>query len=359
MPTERNYTQEFDEVLRWDLLNMELSRILNLSRNELEYLKEKSILVTGGSGVIGKWVLKSIYEANKRYRLGMQIYATTRNEKNLRLVSGIDDPNLKVLEIDLTNEKYFQNSTISRIHIDIIIHSAVSSTDNSNHASRYKFAQDISMIKNLISLSSNSKIGLKFIFLSSGVVTDIEQASEVQEILTPHTSMKQEIERLLWRAKKDNIVDLCIIRIYNIYGPGIPLFSKTAIGNFMADGFLKQKIYFESHPESERSYIFIGDLIVQIFHSLNYEGEEILILSSPRAIKFKYLIDAISGIFEGIPVVIMPIKFPPNRYSAHSSDVRHTKLLLKLPRQLSLIAGLRRWKIYLENVSEVEVKSFK
>ena len=359
MPTARNYTKKFDEVPQWDILNFELNRILNISMNELNYLKGKSILVTGGSGVIGKWILRAIYEANKRYKLGIHIYATTRDEKNLRMVSGIEDNSLKVLEIDLANERAFKESLLSGINIDVLIHSAVSSTDNSNEVPHHHFEPDISMIKNLISLSSNKLSSFKFILLSSGVVIDHSQTPSVNDMSTPYASMKHEIERILLNAKKHKRLDLCIMRIYNIYGPGIPLFSKTAIGNFMAGAFFEHKIIFESHPESQRSFIYIGDLIIQILFSLNYDGGEILFLSSLRSIRFKYLVELISSIFEGIPVEILPSKFPTNQYCAPFSDVLNTKQLLKLPRQVSLLTGLRRWKNYLENVSKVEVASFK
>lgn len=54
-------------------------------------------------------------------------------------------------------------------------------------------------------------------------------------------------------------------RLFNFFGPGLPLKSHFAIGNFVHDALNENQIKVTGSLETMRSYLYISDLVIQLF----------------------------------------------------------------------------------------------
>ena len=102
-------------IYRQDLL-ITLKNVVNL-----EYLRKKSILIAGASGLIGSFLVDALHEANQTMQMGIQIYAMGRNLSRLfaRFPYASNSKDLHLVEHDVVFP--FQSNVIK---LDYIIHAA-------------------------------------------------------------------------------------------------------------------------------------------------------------------------------------------------------------------------------------------
>ena len=75
--------------------------------NNYKHLKNKSIFITGGTGFLGKWILRSINFINKKYNLNIKVYLLIRNKGKACFIKKLlEDTNLEFIKGDLINFKF-------------------------------------------------------------------------------------------------------------------------------------------------------------------------------------------------------------------------------------------------------------
>ena len=85
----------------------------------IEVLKNKSILITGATGLIGSFIVDIIYRINKTSKFNIKVYALGRSLKKLRerFDYAINDANFIFIEQDVTHKFKLTNCTLALLSL--------------------------------------------------------------------------------------------------------------------------------------------------------------------------------------------------------------------------------------------------
>ena len=322
-------------------------RSINSSILTLERLRGSNILITGGTGFVGTWLIEMLCLLNKEFKLSIQVYVIARNEP--QNYSFNSDANVRFIKLDIRNIKEIPSS------INYIIHAA-GSPDSREHVSNsiktvetfYKGTQNIldlaSRLPNLIKIihfSSNKIYG------SNYSTTPIEETNSIITGYTNHDiySESKRISETLCKAYVSELsLPIVIVRPFAFIGPFQSLDKPWAINNFIRDAILGGPIRILGNESTTKSYMYGSDLANYILNilALGKVGEVYNVGSShpttllELAIKIKNLINS------DIEIIIKSSK---DNYSKTSFDVPKTSKIeneLQLNSSFDIDDSLRR-----------------
>lgn len=217
------------------------------------------VLVTGGAGFIGRWVVKRLLDSD--YKVLVLDNLSNSSEENIEEFK--KNPYFSfikgdILDNDLLN-KIFKN------HFDICIHLAAQ-IDVQESLENPKKAIDANIIGtfNLLEKLKNSKA--KFVFTSTCMVYDVVSASKAIDEnhpvkpVSPYAGSKLAAEHLAMSYYYSYGLPVVIIRPFNTYGP----FQKSNLEGSVVGVFLKRNINGEvlevfGDGNQTRDFLYIED----------------------------------------------------------------------------------------------------
>ena len=231
-------------------------------------LMNKSIFLTGASGLIGSFLTDTIMYANKYKNFGTHIYVVGRNRKRLeeRFESWLDSEFFHILEQDV------REKIVCDITVDYIIHAA----SNSYPAAFQKdpvgtIEGNVIGTKNLLDFGRRQSIE-KFLYLSSGEVygqlTGIDAFREdMQGYVNPSLARscypmgKRMAENLCIAYKEQYDSPALIARPCHVYGANVTEQDNRATAQFLAKAAAGENIVLKSKGEQIRSYMYVADCV--------------------------------------------------------------------------------------------------
>ena len=148
----------------------DLIEIVELSLNNLELLRDAKILLSGGTGFIGKWLVCALLKANQELSLNLSITIVSRNVNTaIKKFDNFQLGSISFVEADLSfDSKLELNSTNEFTHF---IHAGVMVASPINHVEE-KYIENSSLngAKVFLELARNQGNVPNFIHLSSGAV---------------------------------------------------------------------------------------------------------------------------------------------------------------------------------------------
>lgn len=241
----------------------------------LNELKDKTILLTGASGLIGTYFLASIYCYLKNNNISINVCAVGHGDFSEHLSSFLDYPGAKIFQGDLTDTGFIK--TLPKA--DYIIHAA-------GYGQPGRFMEN--QIKT-IQLNTSTTIALlekllpngKFLFASTSEVYSglPNPPYKEDQIGTTNTTYPRScyIEgkrcgEAICNAFRAQGVQAKSARLSLAYGPGTKIGDKRAINNFIYKG-LQGKIDLLDGGEAKRTYCYITDAVEIMWHIL-LDGKE-------------------------------------------------------------------------------------
>ncbi len=241
---------------------------------DLENLSGKSFFITGGTGVIGAYLIKILIELNIKKKLGIKIFALVRSlEKAKGIFSEYSDNIGKnlffilgdlLLPIDITEK------------IDFVIHAA-SPTQSKFFAE--KPVETIDLIvngtKNVLSFAKRANVS-KFLFISSmevyGEILDEREIIESQCFGSVDTSKprncypesKRLSESLCIAYSIEYKLNISIIRLAQTFGCGVPFDDTRVFAQFARSALNRRNIQLLTRGRSKRCYIDTYDAVTAI-----------------------------------------------------------------------------------------------
>jgi nucleoside-diphosphate-sugar epimerase len=300
----------------------------------MDYLKEKSLLVVGGTGFIGSALLQ---KANK---LGMK---TT----SLSLKKPINTNIIESTNYLITDTSNFEN--LQDVFADLKFNYIVNLAGYINHdlISNGGFSivqSQINLLNNLVSLFNVKKL-IRFIQIGSsdeyGLNKSPQMETSREDPISPYSLAKVMNAQYLQMLNKTENFPAVILRLFLVYGPRqkinrlIPHVIKSCIQN--TDFTL-------SEGNQIKDFTYVEDVVDFILISLikkNVEGN-IINVGSGEAISVKNIVEMInSKIKLGNPKFSK--KFNKNiENSELIPDLSKSKKLLNLSSKTSLDDGLQR-----------------
>lgn len=245
-----------------------------------ETLKNKTIMISGATGLIGRYFIDLLMLKNNNESLNCKIIAISRNKNKIETIfeNYLDDKNFEIIEQDVTDQiEYVGN-------INYIIHAA-------SNTYPIQYATDpIGTIKtnvlgtiNLLELGKQKKIE-KFLFTSSfEVYGKVNNKNEIfendygyidcTEIRSCYPESKRLSETLCIAYSKQENINTSIVRLSRVFGPTMDLNSSLATAQFLKNGIHKEDIVLKSDGEQLYSFNYVGDAVMSILYTLIY-GED-------------------------------------------------------------------------------------
>lgn len=269
-------------------------------------LKNKKILITGASGLIGHYLisffLHSLKSKNKIKLL--TLYHKSRLPSYLGFLKKIK--NVRIIKKDLS--KY---NLREKKKYDYIFHLA-------GYAQPLKFTKNPMQTfflntKSILNLKKNLNKRGKFIYLSSSEVysglTNKATEEKIGKANTDHPRAsyifgKLSGETILSILKKTQKINYKIIRLCLAYGPGTKKNDFRAINQFIEKSINKREIKLIDQGTDVRQYIYILDVIKMILNISFFGKSDIYNIGGKKKILIKNLAKQIAKIQNKI------LKFP-------------------------------------------------
>lgn len=237
---------------------------LGLIHNRLQaaWPKNKTFLITGGTGFFGRWLVESICYIEKKTNAHNKFIIISRQSRQdlVAKISVLAEPFFEVLQHDIQN--HFKISE----NIDYVIHAAsdVSKIKNSKESD---FGSIVVATENLIESVKNKQVA-KFLYVSSGgVYAPSENAAFEDDLrlnkndnISSYAEAKRQSELLVME-----LTNSCIARCFSFVGPFVD--PKMAVMDMISKKIEKQSIIVNS-PGVIRSFMYPSDLVVSLFKLL-------------------------------------------------------------------------------------------
>jgi UDP-glucose 4-epimerase len=246
------------------------------------------VLVTGGAGFIGKYLVKSLLEEGNSVTILDNFSNSTKNSINFLVNAGV-----KVIEGDITKIK---DADIATMDQDIVIHLAAKiSVSESVKNPVETFNVNVKGTKNLL-LSCKKNHVKKIIVSSSAAVYGETRLSSIKltensetNPISPYGESKLEMEKIIEEFCLENGINYVILRIFNIFGVGQSDEYAGVITKFL------EKIKNNKHLEifgdglQSRDFVSVNDVIIAIKNSISYNKNKIFNIATGKGITIKEL----------------------------------------------------------------------
>lgn len=268
-----------------NIIEKEVKKIVD--KIDFEQLRDKSILITGASGLVGIFLIASLKQIQKIYNI--KIYASIKNDIDPKFSEIFKD--CIVFEEDLSEiNEYVYNlypinvGSISATSpkFDYIIHAA-------GYAQPNKFLDD--QIKT-IKLNTKTTIGLlnrlksngKFLFISSSELysgLDCENITENQIGITNTNHPRacyiegKRCGETICYSYLNKGYDVRIARLSLAYGPGTKKGDNRVLNSLIQKGLDNDEIKLMDSGDAIRTYCYITDVVEMLWNVLLF-GKETL-----------------------------------------------------------------------------------
>ncbi len=254
----------------------------NIEKVDFSILKNKRVLLTGCTGLIGINLLASLKLVQKQYNI--QIFCLTNSYIDELFVDLFDD--CIVIKSDITQDDGIDSLlnifSEEQNGVDYIIHSA-------GYAQPKKFTKDkvntiLLNTKTTINLFKLLNFGGNFLFLSSTEVYSGLYNENLSEEMIGNTNPEHprscyiESKRCgesIVHSFRENGYNAKIARIGFCYGPGTKKSDSRVLSNFIQKSFEEKKINLLDSGDSIRTHCYISDTTEMIWNILLYGKESV------------------------------------------------------------------------------------
>jgi nucleoside-diphosphate-sugar epimerase len=235
-----------------------------------------NVLVTGGSGFIGRWVVKRLLDDNNH----VWVLDDLSNGRTENLDEFRDNPNIEVTIGDIKDTRLL--SRLFKNNFDICIHLAASIVvqDSIDHPRR-TFENDVVGTFNV--LEEAKKTNTKFVFMSTCMVYDTASAGGAisekhpTKAASPYAGAKLAGENMVQSYYHAYGLPIVILRPFNIYGPYQKATGEGGVVSVFIQKELKKdvlNIYGDGTQTRDLMYVEdCADFVVEAAYSNAVNGE--------------------------------------------------------------------------------------
>lgn len=257
--------------------NEDLKNAVLKNKSIWKDLKEKNILITGASGLIGSCIVDILMKINEILpEENIKIMALGRNEKEAieRFGKYIDNEKFSFIKQDVTEKINIKEKT------NFIIHAA-----SNAHPVAYAKEPVDTILGNIIGLNNLLEYAVtqgtdRLLFISSGEIygqgnENIESFEEDyrgyidnMKLRSAYPISKQAAENLCVAYAEQYNIETVVVRPCHIYGPSLTAKDSRAFAQFFRNGVEGKDIVLKSKGEQLRSYCYVIDCAMGILYSL-------------------------------------------------------------------------------------------
>ena len=245
------------------------------------------VLVTGGAGFIGKYLVKSLLEKGNSVTIFDNFSNSTKTSINFLVKMGA-----KVIEGDITKIQDLQNAIKEH---DIVIHLAakISVSESISNPSE-TFRINVDGTNNVLIACEKNHVK-KLIISSSAAVygespPNVKLTEEsVMNPISPYGESKMQMEQNVKKFALKHDIDYVILRFFNIYGIGQSLEYAGVITKFIKKIIKKESLQIFGNGSQTRDFVAIYDVIQSIHNASTYDKSGIFNIASGKIVTIKEL----------------------------------------------------------------------
>lgn len=252
----------------------------------IETLKNKSLLITGATGLLGSFIVDMLMMANELFDYRIKIYAIGRSAERLTKRFG----QIKTEQLIYVEHNVNQPLT-DEFCVDYIIHAA-----SNAYPAAFRMDPVGTMMGNIMGTANLLEYGKKtgstrFLFVSSGEVygqgdvnldSYIENYSGYVDILKSRSCYpvsKRAAETLCCSFTEQYGLDTVIARPCHTYGPNTTKNDNRATVQFINNALKEENIVLKSAGKQMRSYCYVADcasgILTVLLHGKSCEAYNI------------------------------------------------------------------------------------
>lgn len=335
-------------------ISQDIEKIIQKNILSKTFFKDKIILITGGTGFFGKWLLNFFITLNSKYSANIKIFVISRNPDQF-----LKDNN----QDKFYDEINFIKSDLKTVNLkgkkfDYCFHMATT-----NAKETFQGESNLNKLDFLYASTNNLLTQLKYcnlekiLFTSSGVVygpaTEISNFNE-ESLSAPsmmHESSglaegKRLAEYLVSYYSKENKYKYSIARCFSFIGQHLPTDLHYAVGNFINDAKTKNEIIINGSGKDIRSYLYIGDAIswlISIF--MNDNENSVFNVGSEKQISIYDLALLVKEICKSnAKIVVLNKEASKDNFhrKIYAPDIKKIKNKLNIHEYTSLSEGIHK-----------------
>ncbi|MEO7212702.1 NAD(P)-dependent oxidoreductase [Mucilaginibacter sp.] len=320
----------------------------------LEVLRGQSILVTGGTGFIGKWITEVTSVLNDDENFGIKLYLLARDMEDYRA----EVPHLAALKYVTLIEQDIRNVSVLPEDVRWIIHAA-GSPDNRTHVSNplktietfYKGTQALldaclrlPGLNKFVHLSSNTIYGHPLQSSPQGIKEGEIGVSDSNTVNAAYSEAKRMAETVCAIYRNQQKLPVVITRPFSFIGPYQNLEKPWAINNFIRDSILNGPIRILGNENTMRSYLYGSDVACWLLMALaNGKTAATYNIGGDEAISLKDLTGKITANFPNkIDVLLKYSKAYPVQSSISIPNTSAIKETLGVKQQIGFDSALKK-----------------
>jgi nucleoside-diphosphate-sugar epimerase len=240
--------------------------------SNIDKLRDSHILITGGTGFIGKWLTEMLIYLNETFGFNVTIYLLARNIPKVTNYSKLDY--IHFIKSDTKNIKELPSV------LNYIIHAA-GTPDSKDHVSNpIKTVETfVKGTQNILDLASRLPNLIKFINISSNKIYGNnystnpmdEKNSTILDYSNQdvYSESKRMSETLCKSYMSELYLPIIIVRPFAFIGPFQLLEKPWAVNNFIRDAILGGPIRILGNEFTTKSYMYGSDLANYILNILS------------------------------------------------------------------------------------------
>ena len=239
------------------------------------------ILVTGGTGFIGKYLVKSLLEKGHNITIFDDFSNSTKDS-----ISSLIDKGIKVIEGDITKKSEIVSALKD---IEIVIHLAAKiSVSESINNPEETFQVNVEGTKNVLAACKENHVK-KIIAASSAAVygEGIKDKKLTEELTTnpisPYGESKMRMEQEIHDFELKHGINCIILRFFNIFGIGQTSEYAGVITKFLEKIKNEQPLEIFGDGFQTRDFVSIEDIVYAINNAILYGKSGIYNIASGKA----------------------------------------------------------------------------
>jgi dTDP-glucose 4,6-dehydratase len=316
----------------------DLDEVLARGEDDVRRWVGSRLLITGGTGFVGRWLVSSLLRAEDRWGLGLQLTLVTRDPGRAPQHRAVTVVGADVRQLPEMGRH------------DAVVAGAAASAATPGSAD----ADPASIAASIVADAQHAvraATGGRLLLLSSGAVYGrgptgpvAEHDSFAPDPTDPGTAYgqaKRLAETLAAVATAAGKTEAVSARIFTLLGPGLPLDAHFAAGNVLRDVLAQQPIVLRGDGTAVRSYLDAGDLVVWLWRLLAAgQPGQAYNVGSPEPVTIRGLAEQAARLAQ--PPVPVVVEGRPGLASCYLPDVRRAADQLGLAAWTSLPEALSR-----------------
>lgn len=331
------YTSNFEDCIRKNASSSYYPNILSCmfkKRDRIndrinEYYKGKRIVITGGTGFIGRNIVNEL--------LKYEIDTITVFDRTIKY--NWNDSRVKYIKGNLLNDL----NTLSNTDFDILFHEAANVDTTCNDEDNMVQTNYISFI-NIVNIC-NSK-GAKLVYASSAAVYGNSLTPNIvgigEEPINIYGKSKKMMDDYIL-ANKDNIsIPVTGLRYFNVYGPGEDLKGKmmSMIGQMISTIKRGDPVHLFEFGEQLRDFVYVKDVAMCNIHAGLNTKTKIYNCGYGKSVSFNTIFSIIISYFKTESKIIY-IPQPYTFYQTNTlSDIAITSADINYNPSFDIVKGI-------------------